>query len=85
MGGLLEEEREDREGDRNGAESGPCEQSDRREIERGREEGREKGEESGPPSKGEPSECAQEVVLVPAAEDTCCQGPKGRPVQKREY
>ena len=31
------------------------------------------------------SKCAQEVLLVAAAEDVSCQDPKGRPVQMPEH
>ena len=38
-----------------------------------------------PPFKGEHSECAQEVLLVAAAEDVSCPDLKGRSVQMPEY
>lgn len=37
------------------------------------------------PFKTEGRECAQEVPLVPEAEDISCQALKGRPVQMPEY
>ena len=52
------------------------------EIERHRETW---GGGQGPSFIREHSECAQEVLLVAAAEDISCQDPKGRPVQMPEY
>lgn len=37
------------------------------------------------PFKRKGSECAEEVLLVAAAEDVSCEDPKGRPVQTPEY
>lgn len=37
------------------------------------------------PFKREGRECAQEVLLVPEAENIPCQDPTGRPAQTPEY
>lgn len=43
------------------------------------------GGQGSPFRKREPSECAQEVLLVTAPEDKSCPDLKGRPVQMPEY
>ena len=61
-----------REKGRGGRDQPPDRSSRREERERERQTDRERWEHS---------ECAQEVLLVAAAEDISCQNPKNRPVQ----